>query len=106
VHEPQVDVVERHRRQGLLERRPLAADVLGRHLGRHEDAVAGDAAAVDRPAHVLLVAVSSGGVDMPVARVQRPADGVARRAAVQPPGAEPDQGDLATSGQPRVHVVG
>ena len=59
----------------------------------------------DRPAHLLFVVVPRGGVDVPVARLERPADGVAGCVAAQLPRAEPDEGDLAAPGEARTHVV-
>ncbi len=89
----------------LLDAEPLEAVLgLGGRVGargielrRDEDLVARDAAVAQRAADARLVAVGLRGVDVPVARLERPAHRVLTLGAVLDlPHAQPDRGDRVT----------
>src|SRR6185437_7334814 len=66
------------------------ARAAGRQLGGDEHVSPVQAAVGEGAADLLLVAVHGGGVDVPVAGLERVPGGLVREFAVQLPGAEPD----------------
>jgi hypothetical protein len=100
VHQVQVDLVDAEPAQALLGLGDRIAVPARIELGGDEYLVAGHAAVPQRPPDAFLVAVCLGGVDMPVAELERPADRVHARLAVRYlPDAEAEDGDLAPVGQ-------
>src|SRR5215210_4809172 len=78
-----------------------------RQLGGDEHLPAGDPAVADGPAHLPLVAVHGGGVDVPVADLQGRADGRLAAGPGHLPGAQADQrhGDLLAEPTSRLAAV-
>jgi hypothetical protein len=102
VDQIEVDVAEVEARQGLL--RPRDGVVMGlgvrRQLRGEEDLLAGDAGVPDGAADAGLVAVSVGGVDVPVAHLEGGPDRVVGGVPVgNLPGAEAYLGDRGSGGQ-------
>ncbi len=83
VHEVQIDSVEAELLQAELEGlpHPALAQVVVPDLGGDEDLVPGDARGAQGPAHVRFVPVERGGVDVAVAELECPGDGLLRLAA-------------------------
>jgi hypothetical protein len=106
VDDVEVDVVDAEALEAALDL-GLWVLTVGIELGGDEDLVAGHAAVAQRPPDARLVAVGLGGVDVPVAELERPAD---RVLALGPVGDLPDpereQRDLVAVGQDARTPVG
>jgi hypothetical protein len=74
VDQVQVDLVDAEPPQAGLQL-TLGVPAAGAELGGQEHVLAGHPGGAQRLADAALVAVGLGGVDVPVARLQRPADG-------------------------------
>jgi len=100
MNEKQVEVVEAELLEALIDgfQRRLISLVPPRDLGRDEDLLPFDAALRDTLAHCLLVTVRLGGIDVPVAGLQRLQNGGLRVVVLIHPQAE--QWDLMSAGQP------
>src|SRR5690606_29870548 len=99
VHQPQVDVVEAQPRQRLVDDARRVVGLVRRQLGGHEDLLARQAGVGDRAADGLLVAVGAGGVDVPVADLQRRAHRLVGLVVGGLPGAQAQQRDLDAGAQ-------
>ena len=99
VHQPQVHMVGAKRAQARRERGPLPVGAAGRQLGGEEHRVAVHAAVRQRVAHLGLVAVHRGGVNVPVAGLEGGEHRLASCPAAKLPRAKPDHRHLDAAGQ-------
>ena len=93
-----VQVVQAHLLQGPVDGAGgvLVSFQLRRHLAGHKQRLPGRAAGADALAHASLVAVGLGGVDEPVAQLDRLPDGLRRLAVVNELGAKAQLWNLDT----------
>src|SRR6185437_6289138 len=104
--EPQVDEVNPERLQAGVDRLRLPPGVPRRALGGDEHLRAVEPAVPDRRAHALLIGVRAGGVDVPVADLERGPGAVVGVVAVQLPRPEADQRDGHAVGKPNDLLAG
>src|SRR5690348_7126782 len=102
----QIDIIAAEALEALLD---VAADLrrtqlAHRHFGGDEEVGARYAGIADRGAHVALVAVKLGGVDVAVADGERRAHGVVARSAGERPGAEAECRQMRALGRNKLHT--
>jgi hypothetical protein len=88
VHEPQINIISAERVEAAFQSAALRSGLPGRQLGGDEDLVSWQPGFVKCNSQLSFVAVDGCGIEVAVAGLKRPSDGVARATAAQAPCAQ------------------